>query len=310
MLSELANHMDKVIQSSAAQHRAEPFGKVKDMIQSMIERLEDEADAAATKKAYCDKEMAETQASKDDKDDNIEKLNTKVDMLTAESKKLKSEVARLQKELALLLRTQAEMDKLRLDEKATFRKNHPMMEQGLEGIKTALKVLREHYSVGAGESADGAASGIIGMLEVCESDFSKGLAGMMSEEESAQSEYDEATKENEIAKETKTQDVKFKTAEYIGIDKTVTELETDKSGVKEELSAILDYFASIKKECIARPDSYEEKTKRREEELAGLKDALKILDQGSEAEFVQRRSKKVLRGPVRPNPSLDVESSE
>ena len=42
----------------------------------------------------------------------------------------------------------------------------------------------------AHDSADGAGSGIIGMLEVIESDFSKGLAEMISVEETAQAEYE------------------------------------------------------------------------------------------------------------------------
>merc|ERR1719253_2594651 len=112
-----------------ASHSAGPFGKVKGMIKSMIEKLLDEAEADATKKAYCDKEMAESQQNQDDKEEEIEKLTTQVDVASAESKKLKGEVSSLQKELGALARTQAEMDKLRADEKAIFTKNKPQLEQ-------------------------------------------------------------------------------------------------------------------------------------------------------------------------------------
>ena len=44
---------------------------------------------------------------------------------------------------------------------------------------------------------------IIGLLEVCESDFSKGLADMVANEEASQNSYDRASKENEIEKVTK-----------------------------------------------------------------------------------------------------------
>ena len=47
------------------------------------------------------------------------------------------------------------------------------------------------------------------MLEVCESDFTSGLAEMIATEESAAKAYDKETKENEIEKATKTQDVKY-----------------------------------------------------------------------------------------------------
>merc|ERR1719456_1218801 len=130
--------------------------------------------------------------------------------MTATAKKLKEEVAILSKELAELEKAQAEMDKVRAEEKAAFDVNSEEMKEGIEGIKLALKVLREYYAkdsfVQVDENADkasGAAAGIIGMLEVAESDFSKGLEEMVSAEETAAAEYEKATKENEIAKTTK-----------------------------------------------------------------------------------------------------------
>merc|ERR1719301_295418 len=100
------------------------------------------------------------------------------------------------------------------------------MEKGVKGVKMALKVLRDYYSSDdkSHDSADGAGSGIIGLLEVCESDFSKGLAEMVAAEEASASEYDATSKENAIAKTTKEQDVKYKTAEHVGLDKTIAEL--------------------------------------------------------------------------------------
>merc|ERR1719263_2490359 len=99
------------------------------------------------------------------------------------------------------------MDKLRVSEKGVFEKNKPELEQGIKGVKMALKVLRDYYAKDdkSHDSADGAGSGIIGLLEVCESDFSKGLAEMIAAEEASASEYDAATKENAVAKATKEQ---------------------------------------------------------------------------------------------------------
>merc|ERR1712048_1047620 len=107
------------------------------------------------------------------------------------------------------------------------------MEKGLNGVKMALKVLNEYYSKSdkAHSSSDGASTGIIGLLEVCESDFSKSLTEMTAAEESAVSTYESETKENEILKVTKEQDVKYKTKEAKGLDKSVAELSSDKSGV-------------------------------------------------------------------------------
>jgi len=261
----------------------------------MIEKLLAEAEADATEKAFCDKEMAETEEKKADKEEAIEKLTTEIDSMTAKSNKLKEEVATLQKELAELARAQAKMDKVRAEEKEAFEVNSAEMKKGVEGVKLALKVLREYYSKDANEdesykAAEGAGAGIIGLLEVCESDFSKGLAEMIADEESAAKEYDQLTKENEITKATKEQDVKYKTQEFKGLDKATAEATADLSTVQDELDAVLEYYKGIKERCIAKPEPYEERVKRRTAEIAGLKEALTILN--GEAVLLQQSSHK------------------
>merc|ERR1719454_2040607 len=249
---------------------ADPFAKVKSLISGMIEKLEKEAEADATEKAFCDKEMSETEAKKADKEATIEKLSTKIDSMTARSAKLKEEVAVLQEELAALAKAQAEMDKLRAEEKAAFDKNSAEMKKGIKGVQLALKVLRDYYAKDdkAHSSSDGAGSGIIGMLEVAESDFSKGLAEMTSVEETAVAEYEATSKENAITKATKEQDVKYKTKEFKGLDKDTAEATADRSGVQEELDAVMDYYKGIKARCVAKAEPYEERVKRRTAEIA------------------------------------------
>merc|ERR1719482_48763 len=212
-LAQLANRMKAAARMGAAAGE-DPFAKVKGLIAEMIETLQKEAEADAAHKGYCDKEMAETKAKKEELTTEIEELSTKIDKMAAESAKLKEEVAILSKELADLAKSQAEMDKIREEESAAYTENKAEMDQGLEGIKLALKVLREYYAKGSfiqNYKQDGAASGIIGLLEVIESDMSKALAEMIAIEEEAAKEYDKITKENEISKVAKEQDVKYKT---------------------------------------------------------------------------------------------------
>merc|ERR1711956_41634 len=70
-LAQLSMRMDAAIQGS----EGEPFAKVKGLIQDMIETLEKEAEADATEKAYCDKELADSNAKKDAKTTEIKKLS-------------------------------------------------------------------------------------------------------------------------------------------------------------------------------------------------------------------------------------------
>merc|ERR1712204_59664 len=101
-------------------------------------------------------------------------------------------------------KAQAEMDKIRLEEKEAYTKAKAEMEAGIKGVQLALRVLRDYYAKDKAHTSDeGGGAGIIGLLEVVESDFSKGLIEMTSTEEAAQGAYDQETKENEIERFTK-----------------------------------------------------------------------------------------------------------
>merc|ERR1719198_1866262 len=126
----------------------DPFEKVKGLITDMIATLESEAEADASQKAYCDKEMSEATAKHDDLTAESEKLSTKIAQNKAASTKLKEQVATLQNELAAMAKAKAEADKLRAEEKATFEKNSAEMAQGIKGVQMALKVLKEYYAKG------------------------------------------------------------------------------------------------------------------------------------------------------------------
>merc|ERR1719222_1008758 len=134
--------------------------------------------------------------------------------------------------------------------------------------------------------ASGAGGSIIGILQVCESDFASNLAKEETAEADAAEDYDKTTQENKITKTTKEQDVKYKTAEAVSLDKEISELSSDKENTNSELSAVLDYYGKIKERCIAKPETYEERKARREAEISGLKEALSILE--NEAAFMQR----------------------
>jgi len=289
-LAQLASRMDIKLRSGSG---ADVFAKVKALIGDMIERLNEEAEADATEKAFCDKELAEANSKKEEKETLIKKLSTKIDQATDKSATLKQQVSALQKELSDLGASQLQMDKMRQEERATFVAAEAETSKGLEGIKLALKTLKDYYAK-ADSSSEGAAGGIVSLLEVCESDFSKTLAELKATEESAAAEYDKETKENEIEKATKEQDVKYKTKESVGLEKSAAEMKSDVAGTQEELDAVLEGLKQLEARCIAKPESYAETKAKREAEIAGLKEALQILD--GEAVLLQRSS---LRGVFR-----------
>merc|ERR1740127_331316 len=117
---------------------------------------------------------------------------------------------------------------------------------------------------------------------------------MTAEEETAAAEYEAYAKEDEVANVQKAQDVKYKTKDAAGLDKAVSELSTDLSGVTDELSAVTSALDKLKEMCVAKAEPYAEKKARREAEIAGLKEALQILE--GEAALLQKAVKHTLRG--------------
>jgi chromosome segregation ATPase len=282
---------------------SDPFKKVKGLISDMIVKLEKEAEAEATEKAYCDEQMAKTEAKKSDLETTIGKLTSKIDQAAAKSAQLKDEVKELEAELASLAKMQAEMDKIRAETHEAYTVAKAELEDGLTGVRKALGMLKDYYGSAAAmiqqpakpaafEKSSGAGGSIIDILEVCESDFATNLAKEETEEADAESEYEKTTQENKISKAMKQQDVKYKTQESVALDKTISELSSDRETTNNELTAVLEYYSKIKERCIAKPETYENRKARREAEIQGLKEALSILE--GEAAFLQRR--KHMRG--------------
>merc|ERR1719242_2183149 len=278
----------------------DPFAKVKGLIQAMIEKLEKEAEEDATEKAYCDEEMGKTGAKHGELTDDVSKLTAKIDQAESKVVSLTGEIKQLEADLAKLTKSQSEMDKIRQEENADYQEARKDLSLGLEGVRKALTVLRDYYNNDAllqqpampekHTKASGAGTGIIGILEVCESDFAKSLAKEEAQEEDAQTEYDEITQENKVTKTMKTQDVKYKTKEVKGLEKAIADLSSDKDTIANELAAVDEYYSRLKDRCVAKPETYEERKRRREAEINGLKEALNILE--SETAFVQRQSRR------------------
>ena len=160
--------------------------------------------------------MKETKAKKEDKETDIEDLTTKIDKATAKIAKLTEEIATLEEELGAIAKAQQEADKIRMEEKEAWEAAKADYESGIEGVGMALKVLRDYYAEkeealiqAKHDKATGAASGIIGMLEVVESDFTKSLAEGTAKEAMAVEEYEKLTQDNKIATTEKTTAVQY-----------------------------------------------------------------------------------------------------
>ena len=246
---------------------------MKGLISEMISRLEDTASANATHKAYRDRELSESRVKKEAKFAELEKFSASIDTKTAKSAQFKKEVAELQTSLGELAASRAAMTKLRAEEKDAFATNKRDLENGIEGVRSALGVLRGYYGgADTAHATAGDSEGIMGLLEVIESDFSKSdfstnLAEITATEENAAVTYKRVSKENEIEKAKKEKDVEYKNKEAEGLDGSLTELSSDKEGVQSEHDAIHSYLGELEKECVAVPETYAERKAHRAAEI-------------------------------------------
>merc|ERR1719224_342325 len=194
------------------------------MIKGLITKLKEEAAAEGAHKAWCDEELKQNKLTRDEKTQEVNELNAKVDEINAASDKLEADIASNEAAIAELDRTTKEATEVRLKEKAKNEETISDAKDALEAVAMALKVLKEFYAKAAGETellqqspADdapesfsneaytgmqGAKKGVLGLLEVIHTDFSRVKSDTEVEEAQAAKEYDtfmeESAKDKEI----------------------------------------------------------------------------------------------------------------
>jgi hypothetical protein len=290
--------------TSLAQRISEdPFAKVKKLIQELIERLLTEAANESDQKGWCDKAIADAKQKRTYAAEEIEDLNAKMAKLEALSDKLAEELAELQKEIADLKASQAAAEKARSEEKAE--NEHTVMEAkaGLSAVTMAMDILDKFYKTAAkaevdlslaqgplddapdagfkiGEAYKGAqaeSGGIIGMLEVIQSDFERTIKETIADEKKAEQEHLEFMTQTGKSQAEKTLAQKEKQKLKDDADSNLNDAEEEMSSQTKILVTAIKELMELKPACIDTGMSYAERVALREEEIAALKKALCIL---------------------------------
>merc|ERR1719453_1922660 len=97
---------------------ANPFSKVKKLIDDMITRLLEETNEDATHEGFCDKEMGESKITRNKLNEEIDALNSAVEEGKANIMMLSQEVATLESEISELSQSMTEAMELRAAEKS------------------------------------------------------------------------------------------------------------------------------------------------------------------------------------------------
>jgi len=279
---------------------ADPFGKVKGMIEHMIQRLMEEEVNEADHKQWCDTETAKSKAKLSKHSASVDNLSARVDQAQSGLQKTKQLIARLQKEVAEMNKGEAESTSQRNSEKAESKKASKEYADGQLALQQAIDVLRNYYPSGGRSFAqvrahvsqpkfggpvfsgsyqskvDGS-GGVINMLEVALSELARGEAELHASEDQAQRNYDNLIQANKVARATKTTEIEGKTQEVKQLQTTLDQNTADRRSSQQELDAVLKYLDELKGSCVHQPMSFEERRNRRGQEIEALHSALAIL---------------------------------
>lgn len=294
-LMQLFRYTESILRSKQSSNQ-DPFVKVREMVSNMISKLEDQQNKEASKHKYCDREMASTKVKMADKADDLSKVSTKLDQFDSQASSLTQEMSSLQQELQELAASQQKMESIRSKQKEIFQVTEKELDQGLQAVRAAIRVLRDYYAKGEDEDSnkagsDSTSSGVIGLLQVIESDFSKNILAITNEEENAEASYEADSQEAALAKAEKEKGVSMKQTLMKSVVRDSAGLSSDKDNLQSEADAVNEYFSKLQSECLAKADSYEKVAARRKKEIEDLEEAMRMLD-GKAASFNQQDSSK------------------
>jgi len=287
----------RVLSALAVRVEADPFKKVKKMIKDLITKLLEEANEEAEHKGWCDTELSTNEQTRKEKTEAVETLHAEIDELQASLSKLTEEITELTEAVAGLDAAVAKATKIREEEKAKNTETISDSQEAQTAVAQALTVLKEFYAKAAEATAllqqqpeapdvfdkpytgnSGGGGGVVGMLEVIQSDFARLEAETKADEASSQKEYDDFMTDSEVDKAQKTKDIEHHTKKKQDQSQSLTEKQTDLEGTQKELDAALAYYDKLKPSCVDSGVSYEDRVAQRKEEIQSLQEALKILN--------------------------------
>merc|ERR1719382_102739 len=294
LLSALAN---KISDS------ADPFAKVKILIQELLERLLAEQGHEANQKGWCDKATADAKQKRGYAADEIRETNGIMAELEAERDKLNEELDVLDKEIKDLKAARAEAVKIRAEEKAENANTVAEAQAGLDALDMGIDILTKFYKtvqkeevvyslaqgpaddapeqsfkIGAAyKGAQSEAGGILGMMAVMKSDFERTISETEAAE--AQAEQDHLAFMTETGKSLaeKEEAEILKTHQLTDTEDKLSKASDNLDAQTVILLTSIKELMELKPVCIDTGISYADRVANREEEIAALKKADCIL---------------------------------
>merc|ERR1719460_3518923 len=255
----------RVLSALAVRVDSDPFEKVKKMIKDLIVRLMEEANEEAEHKGWCDTELSTNEQTRKEKTSAVETLHAEIDELNASIAKLTQEITDLTAEIAESDKAVAEATAIREKEHATNEETIGDAQEAQTAVAQAVSVLKEFYEK-AGEATallqqpeifdapyqglQSESGGVVGMLEVIQSDFARLETETKAAEAEAQRMFDQFTSESAVNRAANAKDVEHKTTKKTNQESALTSKKADLEGTQKELDAALAYYDKLKPSCV------------------------------------------------------------
>lgn len=271
------------------------FDKIAKIIKDLITRLETEAAEEADHNAFCNEELKQNKLTREAKTRKSEELNTKIAKLTSNIDKLAEQISELNAQIAALQKAMKKYTTERAEEKKTNETTISDAKEAQVALAQALDVLKQFYEKSGGEPAlvqvthkqvpelapytgqKSSSGGVLGILEVIQTDFARLQADTESAENQAQKEYEDYMKDSKEDSEVKHKDSFDKKMLKDRKEHERKLTNKDLRSVTEELNAANDYYDELKPQCLEVHVSHEERMRLRQEEIESLEQAYEIL---------------------------------
>jgi len=284
----------KYLAVMASHAQDDPFGKVKKMIKDLITKLMEEANSEADQHGYCQTELATNKQTREIKSSEVEELSSNIDLETATSEQLTSDITTLSDAISAIKGQQLEATKIRKAEKDTNAVAVSDAQVAQKAVENAIKVLKDFYASQSGaallqkakkpegveeyKGMQAGSGGILGMLDVVLSDFARLETETSEAEAMAVAAYEKFMDESAEDTAVKETELKHKSNKKDRCLEKLRGLKKELELTQTELDSAMEYYDKLKSQCVDTGLSYEERKKMREEELVSLQEALKILN--------------------------------
>jgi len=270
---------------------------VKDLIVKLMEESTDEIEH----KGWCDTELTTNKMTRKKKTEDIDSLTSDVEDLTATVAKTTQDISELNKAIKELDEAMIAATKERMAAKKTNKKTIKEAKSAISAVEQAIAVLKDFYAKSAEASAflqadiaapaddapesfdkpfkgsQAGGGGVVDMLEVILSDFTRLDSETTSSEAQEEEEYRNYMFESARDRALKAGAINLKDGKKTDKESALHAAKVDLKATQGSLDKAIKVYEKLKPNCVDSGISYSERVKRRQAEIESLQQALKVL---------------------------------